>query len=103
MQQFSPKVSKIFAAAAFTNLYSSVLFKTVRSLSATVLLALILVSAAGNLTNILYLTVSVAIVFSIFEIFYHAKILNEKPTPLKETKNPADAFSFETVQQLLKI
>ena len=103
MEQFLPNSSKIFGAAAFANLYSSVLFKTIRALSATVLLTLLLILGTSGATKPLYLAISIVIVFSIFEIYYHAKVIKEKPTLLKEVANPADSFSFETAQLLLKI
>ena len=103
MDQFLPSKSKIFAAATFANLYSSIAVKTTRALSATVLLALLLILWTNGANKPLYLVLAIAIVFSIFEIFYHAKVLKEKPADLKETKDLAASFSFETAQLLLKI
>jgi ATP-dependent Clp protease ATP-binding subunit ClpC len=104
MEQFSPDKSKIFAAAAFANLYSSPVVIGVRALVGIILGYLLFTSSTQESINLFYLISSLLIVFFVFEVFYRAKILNERPIPLNRSKggNLADSFSFDTARFLVK-
>src|SRR4030066_763033 len=102
MEQFSPSTSRIFAAASFVNLYSSIVIVTIRILVAISLGLLLTISFTSSETRVLYLIFSVAVVFFIFEIFYREKILKETPRPLTEGQiNLADSFSLEAARLIL--
>jgi len=102
MEQFSPSVSKIFAVAAFANIYSSAIFRIARSTTMALLIILIAISATNSITKLTYFVASIAIIFFIFEIFFNTKVMKEKPRAL-ESKNLADLVTFETARLILKI
>ncbi|MEX0621550.1 MAG: ATP-dependent Clp protease ATP-binding subunit [Candidatus Woykebacteria bacterium] len=100
MEQFSPNTSRIFGAAAFSSLYSTILVVAVRVLlAAALLLMLILTSSTGG-NKIFYLVLAVSIIFFVFEIFYREKILKERPTPFTSGQNLANSISLEAAKLL---
>jgi ATP-dependent Clp protease ATP-binding subunit ClpC len=103
MEQFSPEKSRIFAAAAIANIYSSILFVALRIIVAVLLTLFLLVLGTGEAIKPFYLTVVIAIVFFVFEIFYHAKILKENPFTLQNGQvNLADSLTLEAAKIILK-
>jgi len=102
MEQFSPSTSRIFAAASFVNLYSSIFLVAIRILIAVSLVILLTVSYTSSINQIFYLIFSIAVVFFIFEIFYREKVLKETALPLKQGQvNLADSFSLEAARLIL--
>ena len=83
MEQFSPEKSRIFAAAAIANIYSSLVFVGLRFIAAAILIILLLVFATSESGGLFQLSAAITIIFFVFEIFYRAKILKEKPLPLQ--------------------
>jgi ATP-dependent Clp protease ATP-binding subunit ClpC len=103
MEQFSPEKSRIFAAAAIANIYSSILFVALRIIVAVLLTLFLFVLGTGEATKPFYLTIIIAIVFFVFEIFYQAKILKEKPLTLQNGQvNLADSLTLEAAKLILK-
>jgi len=102
MERFSPERSKIFSAAVFVNVYSTFSVEIARVLlSITLVMALILTSI-GGLSNTFLLILGISITFFVFEIFYRAKILNEKPQAIKDSQNLANTFSMEAARFALQ-
>lgn len=104
MVQYSPDKSRIFAVASFVNIYSSLPVLVIRIAFALLLFILMFLFSSNSTVSGFYFTVSAFSGFISFEIFYRAKVLNEKPKPLgKEGEsNTADSSSLETARLLLK-
>ncbi|HEX7456350.1 MAG TPA: hypothetical protein VF303_02700, partial [Candidatus Nanoarchaeia archaeon] len=103
MEQFSPNTSGIFAAASFTNLYSSLLLVVIRSTAAVILILLLFIFSTSGGGKIFYLILTAAIIFFVFEVFYHIKVLKEKPVSLQKGQlNLADSFTLEAARLILR-
>ena len=104
MEQFSPEKSKIFQAAAFANFYSSPPLVVARAALAVSLGYLFINASMSNSLNLLFLALAPSIIFFVFEIYYRAKILHERPISLKIEKdtNLANSFSFDAARIILK-
>ncbi|MCH7541874.1 hypothetical protein IH981_03845, partial [Patescibacteria group bacterium] len=102
MEQFSPSTSKIFAAASFVNLYSSIFVVAIRVLVTISLVILLIITATSNDFQIFYLILSVSIIFFVFEIYYRERVLKEAPQPLEKGQvNLADSFSLGAARLVL--
>ncbi len=105
MLQYSPSFSRIFQAAAFSLIYSSLLGVVIRLATFVLLVTTILLLLTNGTRVLPPLLFSLLSLFIMFELFYRFKVTKEKPihttAELKETTNLADLITLNLAKILV--
>src|SRR3989304_3745992 len=99
MLQFSPDKTRLWQAAAFSLIYSSLIFLIVRGVILTFLTLTLLLLLANDINSLPYFVFTLLGVFIMFEAFYRFEITRKKPTAtvanLSQNTNLADLIEID--------
>lgn len=105
MLPFSPEKSRLFQAAAFSLIYSSILFVTIRLAVFTFLILVVVLLLTNDVRHLPYVIFSLLGLATMFELFYRFHISKLKPaaavTTLSQNTNLADLVNFELAKLML--
>lgn len=105
MLLFSPKTSRLWQAAAFSLIYSSILLVIVRLLIFVFLITTITLLLTSNVEKFPYFLFSLLGIFTMFELFYRFKLTKIQPIfdkdYIKAETNLANLVTFKLAKILL--
>ena len=106
MRLFSPEFSNIFKTAAFTNAVSSTSLTVLRIFLVLLFSLLIVLALVEQSFKQAYFWMALLAAALMFEIFYHEKVLETKPTKnvseISATENIADSLTLSCAKLLLR-
>ncbi len=106
MLQFSPDKTRLWQAAAFSLIYSSLIFLIVRGVILTFLTLTLILLLANDINSLPYFVFALLGVFIMFEAFYRFEITRKKPAAkvanLSQNTNLADLIEIDLARLFLR-
>ena len=106
MLPFSPDKSRLWQAAAFSLIYSSLILLIARGAVLTFLVITLILLLANDINSLPYFVFTLLGIFTMFEAFYRFKITRQKPPStvarINQNTNLADLLEIDLAKLFLR-